>query len=70
MPQGKPAGVRCVNLDAANLCTIWGTEAYPVVCRNFRPEPLVCGDTNEQAFQLIADLEKATQPRNAFTGAF
>lgn len=36
MPNGKPAGVVCVNLDAATYeCRIWGTPDYPEVCRAF-----------------------------------
>lgn len=62
MPDGKPAGVRCVNLDAAGLCRLWGTELYPAVCRGFRPLPDVCGENSEQALALIAALEKSTRP--------
>lgn len=67
MPGGKPAGVRCVNLLDGNVCRIWGTAEYPVVCQNFRPEPMVCGETNEEAFRLIAELERRTAPSPART---
>jgi Fe-S-cluster containining protein len=63
MPHGKPAGVRCVNLDAAGLCVLWGKANYPEVCRGFRPLPDVCGQSADQALALIAALEKATAPR-------
>lgn len=62
MPGGKPAGVRCVNLDAAGLCRLWGGPDYPAVCRGFRPMPDVCGDDAGQALALIAALERATAP--------
>lgn len=62
MPDGKPAGARCVNLSDAGLCRLWGTAEYPDVCRNFRPSPWVCGEKAEQALSLIAALEKATAP--------
>jgi hypothetical protein len=62
MPHGKPAGVRCVNLDESGLCRLWGTELYPAVCRGFRPMRDVCGENSEQALALIAALEKSTQP--------
>lgn len=62
MPDGKPAGVRCPNLDGANLCRVWGTDAFPDVCRNFRPEPFVCGATREEALARLAALERATAP--------
>jgi hypothetical protein len=63
MPDGKPAGVRCVNLDDGGRCRVWGTAQYPDVCRGFRPLPDVCGETAEQALALIAALERATRPR-------
>jgi len=62
MPDGKPAGVRCVNLAADGRCSLWGKENYPDVCRGFRPMPDVCGESGEQALALIAALEKATRP--------
>ncbi|MBL8029250.1 MAG: YkgJ family cysteine cluster protein, partial [Fibrobacteres bacterium] len=33
MPNGKPAGTRCVNLNNNNECTIHQNENYPNVCR-------------------------------------
>jgi hypothetical protein len=32
MPQGKPAGVRCIQLDEANRCRIFGRPERPAVC--------------------------------------
>jgi hypothetical protein len=61
MPGGKPAGTACVNLDPMSYrCRIWGTDDYPAVCRDFRPEPAVCGVNRGQALQLIALLEDQT----------
>lgn len=62
MPNGKPGGVRCVNLDENNCCTIWGKPDYPAVCRNFTPTPEFCGNSNDEAMRLIAGFEKATKP--------
>lgn len=62
MPDGKPAGVRCVNLNAEGLCRLWGTAEYPKVCRDFRPSPWVCGESSDEALRLIAALERATRP--------
>jgi hypothetical protein len=62
MPDGKPAGVRCVNLNGEGLCRLWGQANYPDVCRNFRPSPWVCGESAAEALALIAALEKATRP--------
>lgn len=61
MPNGKPAGVACVNLDPESLaCRIWGTPSYPDTCRLFRPGPDVCGDNPEEAIRLITELELLT----------
>lgn len=62
MPDGKPAGVRCVNLSADGRCVLWGTASYPKVCREFTPSAWVCGETSEQALALISALEQATRP--------
>jgi hypothetical protein len=63
MPDGKPAGVVCVNLDrATGLCRIWHTEAYPDVCRNFRAAPDACGESRQEALRLLAAMEAATAP--------
>jgi Fe-S-cluster containining protein len=61
MPQGKPAGVPCVNLDGQSLrCRIWGTTDYPDICRRFAPEPAVCGTSRAEAMSLISVLELHT----------
>lgn len=63
MPNGKPAGVACLNLNLETLrCSIWGQPSYPQLCAQFRPLPDVCGDNREQALRLIGDLEQATRP--------
>jgi len=61
MPNGKPAGIRCVNLNSENLCMIYATDVYPPVCRNFKFDPEFCGDTNEEAFHNLSKLEEDTQ---------
>ncbi|MBN1647643.1 MAG: YkgJ family cysteine cluster protein [Spirochaetales bacterium] len=62
-PEGKAAGVVCSNLDRESLlCTIWGTPAYPEVCRKFRADERYCGKTPAEAFIRLAKLEKETRP--------
>jgi len=39
MPQGKPAGVPCVQLDARLRCRLFGQPERPVVCRSLQPRP-------------------------------
>ncbi len=57
MPLGKPAGVRCVQLDEHLRCKLFGRPERPRVCLSFRPEPAVCGTSRDDALALIASLE-------------
>ena len=61
MPGGKPAGVRCGNLDDGNLCSLYGTGEYPAVCGNFMPSEEMCGETNGHAMVYLENLEKLTE---------
>jgi Fe-S-cluster containining protein len=60
MPNGKPAGVRCVQLDDANLCRLFGSPARPAVCAGLQPQPEMCGADRAYALHYLADLEAAT----------
>jgi uncharacterized protein len=60
MPNGKPAGTRCVQLDAANRCLIFGLPERPAVCLAFTADREICGDTNAQALQQLQWLEQVT----------
>jgi len=62
MPQGKPAGMRCVNLNLENLCTIWGQPNFPEVCQKFTASKWVCGSDHLEALNLLTDLEALTTP--------
>ncbi len=63
MPNGKPAGIMCTNLDPITLsCLIWGQENYPKHCKHFIATLDVCGNSREQALQLIDAMELATKP--------
>ena len=62
MPDGKPAGVACVNLSSDFRCTIWGKTNFPEVCRQFSPQTWVCGSSRDEAVNLINALENATRP--------
>jgi uncharacterized protein len=57
MPNGKPAGVPCVQLTKDYKCKIFGQASRPQVCINFRPEEIVCGNNREEAFKILIDLE-------------
>jgi hypothetical protein len=62
MPLGKPAGVRCVQLDAAGRCRIFGRPERPAVCASLAPSPAMCGTSAEHALLFLTHLEKETAP--------
>jgi Fe-S-cluster containining protein len=69
MPDGKPAGVRCVQLTDDNLCAIFGQPSRPRVCGDFQAEPAFCGENREQALELIRMMENATARTTVGGGA-
>ncbi|XQU07098.1 YkgJ family cysteine cluster protein [Halomonas sp. LY9] len=60
MPEGKRAGVRCVQLDANNLCLLFGSPLRPAVCQQFDYDPSVCGEHREEALATLSWLEAST----------
>lgn len=62
MPSGKPAGMRCLHLDAANLCRLFGRPERPGFCRGLRPEASMCGRDAADALCQLNELEAATRP--------
>jgi hypothetical protein len=62
MPNGKPAGVRCVQLDARNGCRIFGSSERPAFCAGLQPAADMCGDSPVHAMQWLAKLEAETAP--------
>lgn len=67
MPQGKPAGVPCVQLDDDWRCKLFGLASRPAVCRSLRPAREMCGGTREHALHFLARLETRTAPGPAAT---
>ncbi|MBP7963302.1 MAG: proteinase inhibitor [Caldilineaceae bacterium] len=61
MPNGKPAGVRCIQLSADNRCLIFGQPERPAVCVRLRPEPEMCGDSAAYALAWLDELELRTK---------
>jgi hypothetical protein len=62
MPNGKPAGVRCVQLDDANRCNLFGRPERPLVCSRLRPSASMCGTSTNEALAILAELETASAP--------
>lgn len=61
MPDGKPAGVRCVQLTDDNRCKLFGLPERPAVCASLRPSAEMCGDDDQHAFAYLIRLEEITK---------
>jgi Fe-S-cluster containining protein len=62
MPQGKPAGVRCVQLSNDNLCKLFGQPERPAFCATLQASKEMCGDERRQAMAYLSALELLTRP--------
>jgi hypothetical protein len=62
MPQGKPAGVRCVQLLPDLRCAIFGDPRRPAVCASLQPSPSLCADSAAEALRGLLWLEQQTAP--------
>ncbi len=62
MPQGKPAGVRCIQLGPDDRCMIFGQADRPAVCGGLMPSAEMCGTSTAAAFVYLQRLERLTQP--------
>ena len=62
MPGGKPAGVRCIHLDGANRCLLFGKDERPAVCRELKPSREMCGASRDEALAQMERLEVLTRP--------
>lgn len=62
MPNGKPAGVACIQLDDEMRCKIFGHPDRPAVCGGLQPSAEMCGDTRSQAIHWLEQLDALTRP--------
>lgn len=62
MPEGKPAGVACVQLDDQLRCKLFGRPERPAFCKSLRPSMAMCGTSRDEALAIIDALELATLP--------
>jgi len=60
MPDGKPAGERCLHLSVDYLCGLFGQPARPAVCGAFKADIEVCGSSQQEAINLIGWWEQVT----------
>ena len=67
MPEGKAAGVRCIQLTDDNHCAIFGDPRRPSVCLTLRASVEMCGDNDDvaatrlHAMTFLSALELATR---------
>ena len=60
MLAGKPAGVRCSQLDDDYACRIFGSPERPAVCASLQPAADMCGASRSHALVWLARLERET----------
>jgi len=63
MPDGKPAGVKCIQLGDDYRCLIFGRPERPAFCGGLQPSIEMCGLNQEQAMVWITELEISTAPK-------
>jgi Fe-S-cluster containining protein len=62
MPQGKPAGVPCVQLLPDMRCAVFGKPERPAFCGGLQPSAEMCGSNREAALMWLTQLDQATSP--------
>ena len=62
----KPAGVRCIQLDADDRCMIFGQPERPAVCGSLQPSEMMCGESREQAMRWLGWMEAETAPPSTY----
>ncbi|OED41401.1 hypothetical protein ACH42_14120 [Endozoicomonas sp. (ex Bugula neritina AB1)] len=60
MPDGKSAGVRCIQLNEQNLCKLFGLSVRPKVCGQFKADIDICGNSDRNALITLTELEILT----------
>jgi hypothetical protein len=63
MPEGKPAGVKCIQLADDLRCLIFGMPERPPCCSGLQASHDMCGTNLEHAMLWLHELEKATAPQ-------
>ena len=62
MPNGKPAGVRCIQLLDDFKCALFGKPQRPDFCGGLQPNLEKCGETQTYSITWLSNLERATMP--------
>ena len=53
MPEGKAAGVPCIQLDEQRRCKLYGSPERPQVCVDYGADESMCGESREQAMRWL-----------------
>lgn len=61
MPEGKPAGMPCVQLTEDFQCAIFNQPDRPACCSGLQAEADMCGDDREHALNWLSWLERETR---------
>lgn len=70
MPEGKPAGIACVQLTADMRCAIFESPERPACCSGLQPSMEMCGNDREHALTWLTWLEEATRPGGRSTAGY
>ena len=62
MPNGKPAGVPCIQLLPDYRCAIFGQPERPACCSGLQASLEMCGNSKEAAITWLHLLEIQTTP--------
>jgi len=62
MPNGKPAGVPCVQLMDDLRCAIFGKPERPACCSGLQASAEMCGESREAGMFYLTRLEQLTAP--------
>lgn len=62
MPNGKPAGIPCVQLDEHLRCRIFGQSTRPQCCSGLQASKEMCGNHRDEALIWLTTLEQNTAP--------
>ena len=62
MPNGKPAGIACVQLDEQFRCKIFGQPNRPACCSGLQTSIDMCGNNRDEALAMLQQLEVLTRP--------
>ncbi|ROH86324.1 YkgJ family cysteine cluster protein [Pseudomethylobacillus aquaticus] len=70
MPEGKPAGVPCVQLLEDRRCALFGKPERPAFCGGLQASTEMCGPDRQHALHWLGRLEALTRPEPPLSPAW